>query len=153
LNAVRVRCVAGNHLIIGGNLNMFGQKPKPHETGNPFVRLTFGDVSTQTTAVSKTTEPKWGEELSLGVPNWSADAPGGGELVIEVFSQNGKEKFIGEATVELPATGSLRFTRGLQANIAKGASKCCGQVALEVILPYDGPARDDFEVFGWEPAF
>jgi len=78
---------------------------------------------------------------------------GGGELVVEVFSQNGKEKFIGEATIELPATGSLRLTRSLQPSMKKGASKCCGQVALEVILPYEGPPREDLEVFGWEPAF
>jgi hypothetical protein len=132
---------------------MFGQKPKPHEIGSPYVKLTLNEISSKTAAASKTTEPKWDEELSLGAPSWSADAPSGGELVVEVFAANGKDKFIGEATVELPAKGSLRFTRGLQANPAKGASKSCGQVALEVILPYDGPAREDFEVFGWEPAF
>jgi hypothetical protein len=139
-------------MILGGN-NMFGQAPKPHEIGHPFVRLTLGDVSAQSSAASKTVEPRWGEELSLGPPSWKADGPGGGELVVEVFSQNGKEKFIGEATIELPATGSLRLTRSLQPSMKKGASKCCGQVALEVILPYEGPPREDLEVFGWEPAF
>jgi hypothetical protein len=138
-------------MVVGGNLPMFGKQPAAHEVGIPYVKVIAGELTKVSQKVAaKTLEPAWRETLAVGKAE--------GELLIEVWATTGavpreRERFLGETTVEVPSSGSLRLTKNLSPNATKGAGKTCGQLALEITAPTPGPEREDLDVFGWEVTF
>jgi hypothetical protein len=133
---------------------VFGKKPAQHEIGFPLVRLIYGDRQKETApSPAKTTEPKWGVELDLGKAGWTEEAADESkrQLIVELWSRNGQERLLGHVPVTMPVKGTLQVTRALLPDASRKAPKSCGQIALEIVSPFEGPVVEDTDVFGWEP--